>query len=56
MEGGGEVWYRYGRSVGKYVKCGVDEWIDNIVGWGVDRDVGAGFFRCIDDDVNMSKV
>ena len=30
--------------------------INYILGCGVDRDVGAGVFICIDDEVNMSKV
>ena len=30
--------------------------IDEIVGSGVDRNVGRGVFGCIDGEVNMSKV
>ena len=39
-----------------YAKDGVDVIIDEIVNYGIENVVGAGVFRCIDCEVNISMV
>ena len=55
-----EVWdefvSRYVSSFSKDVKGGVNVRIDENVVWGFDRSFGAAVFRCVDCEVNMSKV
>ena len=50
---GGKIGSRYGRSVSKDVKGGVDVIIDDRVDSGVDRIFDYEVFRCVDLEVNI---
>ena len=51
-----EVGSRYGKSIGKDFKGGVNVITDDSVGWGADIGIGTWVCKDVGREVNMSKV